>query len=61
MTVEAHVLDYDGDLYGRHVRLALRRRIRPERAFKSIAALQAAMARDIARTRAVVRRFAQPA
>jgi len=61
VTIEAHVLDYDGDLYGRRVRLALRRRIRPERAFTSIPALQVAMARDIAQTRAVVRRFPQPA
>jgi len=60
VTIEAHVLDYDGDLYGRKVRLALRRRLRPERAFTSIPALQVAMARDIAQTRAVVRRFAQP-
>jgi len=60
VTIEAHVLDYGGDLYGRKVRLALRRRIRPERAFTSIPALQVAMARDIAQTRAVVRRFAQP-
>jgi riboflavin kinase/FMN adenylyltransferase len=60
VTVEAHVLDYDGDLYGRQVRLALRRRIRPERAFNSIASLQAAMARDIAQTRALVRRYALP-
>ena len=60
VTIEAHVLDYGGDLYGRKVRLALRRRIRPERAFTSIPALQVAMAHDIAQTRAVVRRFAQP-
>jgi riboflavin kinase/FMN adenylyltransferase len=60
MTIEAHVLDYEGDLYGRRVRLALRRRIRPERAFNSIASLQTAMARDIAQTRAMMRRFAQP-
>jgi len=38
------VLDFDADLYGRTVRLALRRRIRAERAFRSIDALMAAMA-----------------
>ncbi len=61
VTVESHLLDYDGDLYGRRVRLALRRRIRPERAFTSIAALQVAMARDIARTREIVARSTPPA
>jgi riboflavin kinase/FMN adenylyltransferase len=60
VTIESHLLDYDGDLYGRRVRLALRRRIRPDRAFTSIAALQVAMARDIARTREIVGRSAPP-
>ncbi len=60
VTVEAHVLDYDGDLYGREVRLALRRRIRSERAFTSVAALQVAMARDIARAREIVRQSPLP-
>ena len=57
ITVEAHVLDFAGDLYERSVRLALIRRLRPERAFASIAALKDAMGRDIARTRKVVERY----
>jgi riboflavin kinase/FMN adenylyltransferase len=60
VTVEAHVLDFDGDLYGRRARLALVRRIRPERAFTSIGALMAAMARDIARSREIVSRASPP-
>jgi len=60
VTVEAHVLDFDGDLYGRTARLALTRRIRAERAFTSIGELTAAMARDIAHTRAMVRRSSPP-
>jgi len=60
VTVEAHVLDFSGDLYGRHVRLALVRRLRLERAFASVAALMAAMARDIAHTREIVRRASPP-
>jgi riboflavin kinase/FMN adenylyltransferase len=60
VTVEAHVLDFDGDLYGRRARLALIRRIRPERAFTSIPALIAAMRRDIARTGEIVGRSAPP-
>ncbi len=61
VTVEAHVLDFDGDLYGRMARLALTSRIRAERAFTSIGQLTAAMARDIARTREILRRSAPPA
>ncbi len=61
VTVEAHVLDFDGDLYGRTARLALSRRIRAERAFTSIDALTSAMACDIAQTREIVRRSSPPA
>jgi riboflavin kinase/FMN adenylyltransferase len=60
VTIEAHVLDFEGDLYGRRVRLALRHRIRSERAFKSIAALMAAMTHDIGLTRDIVSRSQPP-
>jgi riboflavin kinase/FMN adenylyltransferase len=60
VTVEAHVLDFDGDLYDRHVRLALVRRLRPELAFDSIPVLVAAMARDIAQTRGILARTQLP-
>jgi riboflavin kinase/FMN adenylyltransferase len=60
VTVEAHVLDFAGDLYGRHARLALARRLRPERAFRSIQALVTAMAHDIDRTRQIVSRLPLP-
>ena len=60
VTIEAHVLDFEGDLYGRRVRLALRLRIRSERAFKSIAALMAAMTHDIGLTRDIVSRSQPP-
>jgi len=61
LTIEAHVLDFTGDLYGRTVRLALARRLRSERAFASIAALKEAMAADIRRTREITTREAPPA
>jgi riboflavin kinase/FMN adenylyltransferase len=60
VTVEAHVLDFAGDLYGRHARLALARWLRPERAFGSIRALLTAMSHDIDRTRDLVRRLEPP-
>jgi riboflavin kinase/FMN adenylyltransferase len=60
VTIEAHVLDFDGDLYDRRVRLALARRIRSERAFSSVAALTTAMARDIERTREIVLHSSPP-
>lgn len=38
-TVEVHLLDWTGDLYGQEVRVALRGFIRPERRFPTVADL----------------------
>jgi len=51
VSVETHLLDFDGDLYGRQVRLAFFRFLRPETKFESIAALQTAIRENIAQTR----------
>ncbi len=45
-TVEAHVLDFDGDLYGRCLRLEFVARLRDEMRFPSLEALKAQIARD---------------
>jgi riboflavin kinase/FMN adenylyltransferase len=54
VSVEAHLLDFDGDLYGRRVRLEVLHRLRDERRFESVEALLAQIAADIAETRARV-------
>jgi riboflavin kinase/FMN adenylyltransferase len=54
VTVEAHLLDFSGDLYGRRLRLELAARLRDERRFESVEALVAQIADDVARTRAIV-------
>ncbi len=46
VTVESHILDYSGDLYGRHVRLEFYAFLRDEVKFSGIAELQAQIARD---------------
>jgi len=61
VTVEAHVLDFDGDLYGRRTRLAFLRRLRGERRFASERALSDAIKRDVSRARAVLDSAAPPA
>ncbi|MCW2581068.1 MAG: ribF [Blastococcus sp.] len=53
-TVEAFVLDYDGDLYGEHVGVEFVQRLRPMAAFPDVAALVAAMDRDVSDTRRVL-------
>jgi len=53
--VEAHLLDYDGDLYGRRVVVELWERLRDEAAFASEQDLVQAIAEDVRRTRAAAR------
>jgi riboflavin kinase / FMN adenylyltransferase len=45
--LEVHLLDYDGDLYGRHLDVSLRHFIRPEVKFDSFDALRDAIHQDI--------------
>jgi riboflavin kinase / FMN adenylyltransferase len=51
LAVEAHLLDFAGDLYGRHVRLDFLDRLRDEMRFASVDDLKAQVARDIAAAR----------
>jgi riboflavin kinase / FMN adenylyltransferase len=53
--VEAFLLDFEGDLYGRRLVVELWRRLRDERAFEDEAELVAQIARDVEETRAAVR------
>ncbi len=55
LRVEAFLLDFDGDLYGRRLRLELWRRLRDERAFASEDELVAQIAQDVEETRAAAR------
>jgi len=55
-TVEAHLLDFDGDLYGRWLRLELVERLRGEERFADVAALRRAIAGDIRLAREVLAR-----
>jgi riboflavin kinase / FMN adenylyltransferase len=47
LLVEAFLLDFDGDLYGRELRLEFRERTRGERRFESVDALVAQMRDDV--------------
>ncbi len=49
--VEAHLLDYDGDLYGRTIELDFLERLRPTRPFAGLDDLLAQITADVARTR----------
>ena len=50
--IEAHLLDFDGDLRGRQVEFIFHKRFRSEKRFANLEALKAAIAGDIAAIRA---------
>jgi riboflavin kinase/FMN adenylyltransferase len=53
-TLEAHILDFSGDLYGKELRVEFIERLRPEVRFESGEALIAQMRADVDRTRHVI-------
>ena len=53
-SLEIHLLDFSGDLYGHHLRVYFVARLRDEQRFASVAALQAAIHDDIARAREIL-------
>ena len=59
--VEAYVIDWEGDLYGRELRLEFLTRLRGERRFESAQALADQMARDVEQAREACRPFASVA
>lgn len=51
-TIEAHILDFSDDIYGRRAEVETLAFLRPERRFESLDALKAQLVRDLAATRA---------
>ncbi|MFY0529266.1 bifunctional riboflavin kinase/FAD synthetase [Archangium gephyra] len=56
VTIEAHLLDFSGDLYGKELRVQFLERLRPERRFGSVAELVGQIKRDVEAARAVIAR-----
>ena len=55
ITAEAHILDFDGDLYDKKITVAFCYFLRPEQKFASLEELKAQIAADSARTRTVLK------
>lgn len=54
VTLEIHLLDFQGDLYGERLRVYFVERLRDEQRFSSVEALQEAVVADIVRAREVL-------
>lgn len=54
LTVEAFLLDYQGDLYGQEIRLLFYHWLREERKFSTLSELSAQIDKDVANTRALL-------
>lgn len=53
-TLEIHLLDFDGDIYGEDIEVAFRTLLRAEEKFPDVEALKAQIARDVERAREVL-------
>jgi riboflavin kinase/FMN adenylyltransferase len=51
--IEAHLLDFAGDIYGRELEIIFRRKLRDERPFANAADLQAQIAADVLAARSM--------
>jgi riboflavin kinase/FMN adenylyltransferase len=58
LLVEAHLIGFDGDIYGEMLRIAFLERLRGERAFESVDALVEQMNRDVEQAREICERAA---
>jgi riboflavin kinase / FMN adenylyltransferase len=53
LRVEAHLLDFDGDIYGHELEIVFAEKLRDEKKFSSVDELEAQIARDIERAKSV--------
>ena len=60
VTVEAHLLDFDRDIYGERLELTFEKRLRPERKFSSLDELRQQIQADIAAVRSSLPRRQPP-
>jgi len=60
LLIEAHLIDFDGDLYGRQLRVAFIERLRGEKRFPSVEKLIAQIHRDVEEARELCASFTPP-
>jgi riboflavin kinase/FMN adenylyltransferase len=55
VSIETHLLDFEGDIYGERMDLEIVERIRGEVKFESVDALKAQIAADVEKARGLIR------
>jgi riboflavin kinase/FMN adenylyltransferase len=55
VSVETHLLDFEGDIYGERMDLEVIHRIRPEKTFSGVDELITQIARDVAQARELLK------
>ena len=53
-TIEVHLLDFDENIYGEHIRVHLRKRLRDEQKFASVEHLYAQIKKDEQKARELI-------
>ncbi|MEL6332292.1 MAG: bifunctional riboflavin kinase/FAD synthetase [Cyanobacteria bacterium J06626_26] len=61
LSVEVHLFDWDGDLYGETITVSLESFIRPEQKFESLDSLKQQIAQDCKTAREILKRFSSSA
>ena len=56
-TIESHLVEFSGDLYGRPLRLAFLQRVREEKTFDGVESLRGQISADLAQARALFQRI----
>lgn len=56
-SIEVHLLDFDGELYNKELKIEMVQFLRPEEKFQSIDELTAQISKDVSKTRQILRGF----
>jgi riboflavin kinase/FMN adenylyltransferase len=56
VSIETHIMEFEGDIYGERMEVDIVQRIRPEQAFASVSDLVAQIARDVETAREILRK-----
>ena len=57
LSIEAHIFDFDGDLYGKHITIYVEDRVRNQHKFEDLASLKKQLQKDARMAQKMLMRF----